>query len=610
QELHNYYERKRKSDPKSLAPEGFELIKISFIIVLTQDGRLAGLQDVREEEGQSNKGVKMLLPASVKRASAIKPNLLWDNLEYTLGIPRSSIEKAEEEIKKRCKENEEVFNIQKAYREFASSLIPDVANPKHKAFVAEIKSWELSYDPGVCAVLEFLNSTALKGISQEQNWPEALRAKGNLSFQLQGDLELICQRTEVRLAIESKLAQGTGNGNFCLVQGHADSLAEIHPSIKGVRGGQPTGGNIVSFNAPAFCSQGKEQGANATVGRSAAFTYTTALNHLLRSGSTQRLQVGDASTVFWAADDTAMEDAFGNAFADDPDCNVDEVRGALTSLYRGSLSLKEGSIRFFVLGLAPNAARISVRFWHTGTVAELAERLDSYFEDLQIVHAPQENGFLPLGKLLRNTAVQYKSDNINSRMAGELMHAILSGTPYPRSVLNAVIGRIRADQSVSFPRAALLKAWLNRQRRFYSTSDQEMLMALDPDNTNPGYRLGRLFAVLEKAQEEAIPGANAGIRDRYYGAASSTPVSVFPILLKNYPHHIGKLQVGRKTNLEKLVQSITLELQAFPKVLKLEDQGRFALGYYHQRQDLFTKKEKEPSSGGTESAAPIQPELV
>ena len=135
-------------------------------------------------------------------------------------------------------------------------------------------------------------------------------------------------------------------------------------------------------------------------------------------------------------------------------------------------------------------------------------------------------------------------------------------------------------------------------------------MALDPDNTNPGYRLGRLFAVLEKAQEEAIPGANAGIRDRYYGAASSTPVSVFPILLKNYPHHIGKLQVGRKTNLDKLVQSITLELQAFPKVLKLEDQGRFALGYYHQRQDLFTKKEKESSSGDTESAAPIQPELV
>ncbi len=607
QELHRYYERKTESDPNLLAPEGFELKEIHFVLVLAQEGRLVGLQDIRPGEGKKKRGVNMLVPAGVKRSSGIRANLLWDNLEYVLSVAPSTIEEA---VKKWKQEHPDASKEQDPIHECASFLLPDKDNPKHQAFITEIESLNLSSDRGVQAVLEFLDSDELQRVSQESNWPEVLKAKGNLSFRFQGDLELVCQRSDVRKSILSRLSQDEGTEAFCLIRGQPDMMSMLHPVIKGVWGGQTSGGNIVSFNELAFCSQGKEQGANATVGRSAAFTYTTSLNHLLRSGSTQRLQVGDASTVFWAADDTALEDIFGNVFADDPDRNVGDVRAALTSLYRGRLSLKEGSILFFVLGLAPNSARISVRFWHTSKVAELAQHLDTYFEDLKIVHSPQESGFLPLGRLLRTTAVQGKDKNVNPRMAGELMHAILSGTPYPRSLLNAVITRIKAEQSVSFPRAALLRAWLNRQQRFYSTPDKEMLMALDIDNTNPGYRLGRLFAVLEKAQEEAIPGASAGIRDRYYGAASSTPAAVFPILLKNYPHHLGKLKEGRKINLDKLVQSILLELKDFQKVMSVEDQGRFAIGYYHQRQDLFTKKEKEPSSGETESSTPAQPKLA
>jgi CRISPR-associated protein Csd1 len=605
QELHRYYERKTAADPNSLAPEGFERKEISFTLLLTPDGRLVGLEDLRE----GKRGVERLVPAGVKRTAGIRANLLWDNLEYVLGVPTNIVE---ETAKKWLEEHPGITKDQSII-ECAPSLLPNRSNDKYHAFFAEIKSLNLDSDPGVQAVLKFLSGDELKRVAQEPNWPEVLKAKGNLSFRIQDDLELVCQRTEVRQVVLSRIAQSEGPQNLCLVRGVSDSLAITHPSIKGVWGAKESGANIVSFNELAFCSQGKKQGANAPVGRSAAFTYTTALNHLLRSDSTQRLKIGDTSTVFWAAEDTQMEDIFGEVFADNPDHSVREVREALTSLHRGGLNLNEGATRFFVLGLAPNSARIAVRFWHVTTVAELAEHLAHYFEELEIAHSPQENGFLTLSRLLKTTAVQSKSDNVNPRMSGELVHAILSGIPYPRSLLHAVITRIKAEQIISFPRAALLKAWLNRHRRFYSTSEQEMLMALDLNNTNPGYRLGRLFAVLERAQGQEV---NAGIRERYYGAASSTPATVFPLLLKNYPHHLKKLEKGKQIRLDKLVQSILLDLQDFQKVLKVEDQGRFAIGYYHQRQDFFTKKEQDfpkggsSSSGEEESAVSAQPELI
>jgi len=607
QELNRYYERQSSQDPNVLAPEGFERKEVSFVIVLSQNGELVGLRDVREGEGKKKRGVNMLMPAGVERSRGKRANLLWDNIEYVLGVSSRRIDDA---VKKWTEENPEASKDHDTHREIASSVIPDKTNEKHRIFVSKIQSLNPISDTGVQAVMAFLEGSHIQQITRESNWPEILRSQGNLSFQLQGDRELVCQRSDVRDAIVSRLTESQGQEAFCLVGGQADKLAVLHPAIKGVWGGQTSGGKIVSFNEDAFCSQGKSQGENSTVGRSSAFRYTTALNHLLRSGSKQRLQVGDSSTVFWAAEETEMEDLFGEVFSDDPDRNIGEVRAALTSFYRGNLTLSEGSTRFFVLGLAPNASRISVRFWHSDTVSVLAEKLDRYFSGLEIIHSKQDSGFLPLGRLLRTTAVQAKNENINPRMAGELMRSILSGSIYPRSVLNGVIARIRADQNLSYPRAALLKAWLNRWTNLHQPQEKEMLMALDPNNINPGYRLGRLFAVMEKAQQEAIPGASAGIRDRYYGAASSTPASVYPTLLKNYPHHLGKLNEGRKINFERLVQSILSEIQDFPKLLSIEDQGRFAVGYYHQRQDLFTKKENTSPSTETENAESDQLETV
>jgi CRISPR-associated protein Csd1 len=599
QELNRYYKRKSKQDPNVLAPEGFSKEKVSFLVKLTPEGRLVGLQDIREGEGAKKHGAEILVPARVNRTSEIKSNLLWDNLEYVFGVSASVIQ---EKIKLWKDEHPEATKDHNVFGECAPSLFPDESNAKHQAFVQRIENLSLDAGAGVMAVFSFLKSDELQKISAESNWPECLKKNSNFAFQLQDDLELICQRQEVRDVVLREIAQTTTSKIFCLIEGKVDFLAELHPFVKGVWGSKPSGGKIISFNEDAFCSQGKEQGANATVGQSSAFRYTTALNHLLRFDSPQRFQIADTSTVFWSAEDTTMEDIFGNVFADDPDRGAEAVKSLLSASYRGSLTLNEGKTRFFILGLAPNAARISVRFWQNSTVAEIAENLGKHFETLQIVHAPQESGFLPIGRLLRNMAVQGKNDNINPRMASELMRSILNGFPYPHSVLHAVIRRIKADQNISFARAALLKAWLNRQIK--QTSEKEIKMSLDVENTNQGYRLGRLFAVLEKAQEEAIPGANAGIRDRYYGAASSTPASVYPILLKTYPHHIGKLEVGRKIYFDKLVQNITLELQDFQKVLKLEDQGRFALGYYHQRHVFFTKKPKQDSKPDSVSETP------
>lgn len=561
--LADYYLRKSADPASNMAPEGFEWKEIPFLVVLDEQGRFVQIEDTREGEGKKRPGRKYLVPQGVKKTSGVAANLLWDTVEYVLGVDTRGK--------------------------------PERVAEQHRAFVHAIRARLAAAvdDGGVAAVLRFLDGLDLASLAVSPLWEEIVSANPVLSFRLVDDLDvLVCQRPAVVRALEGT-AGGEPDG-VCLITGEPDEIERLHSAIKGVWGAQTAGANIVSFNLAAFNSWGKEQGANAPVGKRAAFAYTTALNHLLARDSGQRLQVGDASTVFWAEKpghpmETLAVDIFGEPKKDDPDRNVRAVESLFKSPQTGVFATDGDTTRFYVLGLAPNAARIAVRFWHTGTVEELAGRFRRYFDDLEVVRPAFEKPYLSLFRLLVSVAPLGKAENIPPNLAGDVIRAILAGTPYPATLFQGALRRIRAEcGDVSRPRAALLKACLNRMN---STNEKEITVSLDETNLNPGYRLGRLFAVLEKIQEEAQSGINATIRDRYYGAASSTPVTVFGTLVKLSKHHLAKLESrGRAVNLEKLVGAIVDGLNDFPAHLPLADQGRFAIGYYHQRQAFFTTK--------------------
>jgi CRISPR-associated protein Csd1 len=569
QALHRYYERS-----ENLPREGWVRRGVDYVVVLDGQGQCVGLEPVGElKKGKltpSEKLVTAIGKQAMKHTNSGKDaNLLWDNASFVFGTGNKG------EI-------------------------------KLASFLETLDSWLGGLkDQGVEAVRKFClglqaNPEAASALIERfQAKDDFDKRDPVLVFRLANDLEYVHMRPTVRSAYESALAASQSGSELrgnCLVTGKTNvPLTPNESVIKGVWHGQPAGCNIVSFNARAFESYGKRErnGENAPVSIQASFAYTTALNHLL--SSRQRIQVGDASTVFWAEEahdlENAIPDLFGDPPKDDPDRNVRAVEALYSAVLSGKFSDGGPETRFHVLGLAPNAARISIRFWETATAAELAKRIKQHFDDIEVAHADYEPRHLSLFRLLTGVALLNKADNIPPNLGGEVMRAVLEGLPYPAQLLNLAVVRCRAEQKPTYARAAAIKASLNRLIRSRKTHEKEFLPMLDPTNANPAYRLGRLFATLEKIQEEASPGLNATIRDRYFGAASSTPVSVFTTLLRLKNHHLGKLSPGRATQMEKLIGEILSEISDFPKHLPLPDQGRFALGYYHQRQAFFTKSE-------------------
>jgi CRISPR-associated protein Csd1 len=589
QALSDYYRRKCDDpDPAQHLPLfGLEQKEIPFILEITAEGELLQLRDTRELLGKKKVARVFRVPMSVKRASNVAANLLWDNAEYVLGVPDA---KKLEENQKKGKEGE--------YRERLQQM--------QAMFLARIQALSATAleDAGVVAVLKFLQSAHTESLQRQPGWADVLASNPVLTFRLHGDLDLVCQRPAVVQAALSAAGADDAPQAMCLVTGEHAPVERLHASIKGVWGAQTSGANIVSFNARAFESYGKteRQGENAPVSRAAAFAYTTALNHLLRKDSPQRMQVGDASTVFWAERQDPFETIFGDIFQDNPDGGTTAVRALLDAVYSGQWGESDENLRYHVLGLAPNAARISIRFYHCITLSELGQRIVQHFEDLSLARGPHDPQYPSLFRLLTAVALQNKADHIPPNLGGAIVDALLAGpdAPYPSLWLNAAVGRCRAEQNVNYLRAAAIKACLNRYIRFRQSTEKEFLPMLDLSNTHPAYRLGRLFAVLEKIQEEASPGLNATIRDRYYGAASSTPVAVFTTLLRLKNAHLKKLMPGRVTVFEKLLGEVLGPVDDFPKHLPLPDQGRFALGYYHQRQDFFTRKSQDTDHGTPE----------
>ena len=570
QALTKYYNERMSN----AAQEGFQEQEVPFVITLNRQGDFVGLIDTREGDGKKKRARSFLVPKAVKKSVNIAANLLWGTSAYVLGRPKPDKKKDAEKLLERAKEQQASFldRIKEAF----TSMPPDV---------------------GIAAVIRFLESKNYEKLFHHSLWPDIEESGANITFQLEGDTELICQRETVKKTILSSPKDEPTDSQICLVSGNPDTPARLHTAIKGVWGAQPSGANIVSFNLDAFKSFGKKQGYNAPIGVKSEFAYTTALNTLLAKGSRQRLQAGDASTVFWAEKKHEIEDWFADIFGEPAKGESGQDNEAIKALFKspetGATPALDDNTRFYVLGLSPNAARIAVRFWYAETVVDVERNIRQHFEDIEIVRPPNQPKYLSLFRLLVSTALQGKSENITPNLAGDFMKAILAGTPYPATLLSSAIRRIRAEREVTYPRASLIKAVLVRNERFYNKNEKEVIgMSLDLNNTNAGYRLGRLFAVLEKIQEEASPGINATIRDRFYGSASSTPVTVFPHLMKLKNHHIAKLENrGRAVNLEKIIGEIVDDVKDFPGHLSLDDQGRFAVGYYHQRQDFFKKKD-------------------
>ena len=563
QALKGYYDRKFADPDSGIAPEGWEWKEIPFIMVLDNDGALIQIEDTRE--GAKKRGKRFLVPQGVKRAAGIAANLLWDSVNYVFGIDE-----------KRGAEQK-------------------------KAFISRIEN-ELPESPKKQSILRFLTQPDTANLEKNTYWNEICETKAVVSFRFDGEFKLYCQTAEIQKALD--LQSETLDG-FCLVTGEQDAISRTHTAIKGVWGAQSSGANIVSFQVKSgYDSYGKTQGYNAPVGNKAMFAYTTALNTMLDKNSTQRMQIGDASTVFWSKNKTQFEEDFARFFdepKDDPDGGTIRIKKLFESPNNGGYTEDSGDEQFYILGLSPNAGRISVRFWRQGTVSEFAKNIRRHFEDIEIVKPKGEPYYYSLWRLLVNTAVQDKSENIPPNIAGDFMRSILDGTPYPATLLQAVLRRIKSDTEyrVKPVRAALIKAYLNRYLRACENyNEKEVLdVSLDTNQPSTGYQLGRLFAVLEKIQEEANPGINATIRERYYGAACASPVTVFPTLMRLKNHHIAKIEYkGRVTNLERLIGEIVGHLSDFPGNLPLLEQGRFAVGYYHQRQDLFTSKKDEVNS--------------
>ncbi len=555
QALNDYYNRLKEDSSSDIPLRGFSRQKIHFALLLNREGKLVQVTDLRENQGKKQIAKSLIVPEPVKKSVNIAPNFLWGNTGYVLGADNKE-------------KPERAYQTFEAFKKYHHNMGMSLA------------------DDGMQAVLRFVNQWVPDDSQKLDRWEEI--AGKNIVFRLDGDLCFIHERPKIREMWLNRVNETSSPvTGYCLVTGLQSPIARLHSDIKGV---QPKGASLVSFNLDAFSSYNKTQNYNAPMSELVAFTYTTALNYLLRFESRQKIQIGDATTIFWTERDSPVEGFMGIIFdpRDDSGENRD-VRLYLEAVRDGKYPPNiDPDISFYVLGLSPNISRLSVRFWHVSSVGDISVKIGQHFRDLSIVKSYDDDPEFPgIWFLLRETAVQRKTANIPPLLGGAVMRSILTGGPYPQSLLSSVVGRIRADQTVNYMRAAIIKACLVRKYRLLNNIQEEVTMALNKESTNIAYRLGRLFAVLERVQREAIPGANTTIRDRYYGSASATPRSVFPQLLRLAQHHIQKAQYGGKT--DKLIEEIMAEIDAFPAHLKLDDQGMFSLGYYHQRQAIFTK---------------------
>lgn len=586
QALTAYYEQLLRLG-KLAAPGWDSNFKVSFALRINDSGQLLDLIDYRQMIPKGKKEVlspaEIPVPAHVKRSSGVAANFLCDNSTYILGAD----DKGKPDRAIQCFE---------ACAALHHKILDDVDVPAAKAVLNFFDRWNPAEAPNHPLLAE--------------RWKD-LTGNANLIFEYEspdGSHERLTDDSAIKAAWQNHYSDSDPDATTvqCLVTGKEAPLALIHPSIKGVMGAQSSGAALVSFNAPSYCSYGHEQGANAPISEYAAFVYTTALNTLIADKDHCKI-LGDMTVVCWAENASASAASFGMAgmfgIPENSGVKDDDLSHALEQLSRGKeINWKGDTLlpgqHFYVLGLAPNAARISVRFFLRDTLGGFAEHLQQHFDALEIVKPSfDDRKVLSVWSLARETVnPNERTPSPSPQLAGDLLRAVLTGGRYPATLLNGVSIRIRAEHNVTRGRAAILKAYYLRNKQNNQTLiPKEVLTVNLNENSNyMPYVLGRIFSVLEAIQNSANPTINTTIKDRYFNSACATPAMVFPTLINLAQKHLNKLSPALETTYNKQLTELFSKIDKnYPARMTLPEQGAFQIGYYHQTQKRFTKKNEE-----------------
>lgn len=562
--LYDYYQR----SGQEVAPIGLEYKQIGFILVLDKDGHFLRFEDRRLDKKSAQ---QFLVMKSVGRSSAPVANYLYDNSQYVFGYSDKG----------------DLDSMRKYFDTFKSKVAEIYGMyPENKAIQA------------VFAFYQQEPSAMVEAMQQDVLWDDIAKnlnkKYSTFSFLIDGDTEIVASKKDLmNLASPEDIVEG----KFCLVTGKHSKTVEVTTATM-IPGSQATA-KLVAFQVNSgYDSYGKSKGNNAPISENAEFAYTTALNHMLRPNSHNKFMVGNRTFLFWASSASqAAKESEDSLFAllgrpetegDDPNKRIELARDTFMAIYNGKLNANKDD-KFYILGLAPNSARIAVVYWKETPLREFAGLINKHFEDMRIVDTRNDRKpYVGLHSILGSVTLGGKSSEATPNLPDTVVKSIFQGLPYPTSLFQACIRRIRAEQSINITRAAIMKAYLNRLND--NNNHKSIDIMLDKENNNQGYLCGRLFAVLDKIQEDS--NGIHSIRERYMNSASATPAMVFSTILNLSNHHLEKLNTGRQVYYEKLKQEIFSKLDAngFPTHLNLQEQGRFFVGYYHQRQDLFTGK--------------------